>query len=64
MEILPSKAEAEQLVASLGVLAVMLRFKRRQLGSRVSIEPRNIMVIQMVDSVYELENNMLYNDNS
>ena len=59
MEILSSKAEAEQLVASLGVLTVMLRFKRRQSGSMVSIEPRNFVEVQMVDSVYGLENNML-----
>ena len=45
VEILSSKAEAEQLVASLGVLAVMLRFKRRQSGSRVSIEPRNFVEV-------------------
>lgn len=43
MEILYNKAEAEQLLASLGVLTVMLRFKRRQVDSRVSIEPRNFV---------------------
>ena len=43
MEILSNKAEAEQLVASLGVLVVILIFKRRQVGSRVSIEPRNFV---------------------
>lgn len=64
MEILYNKAEAEQLLASLGVLIVILRFKRRQVGSRVSIEPRNFVKVQRVDSVYELENNMLHNDNS
>ena len=51
MEILSGKVEAEPPVASLGLLTVMLEVKRRQLGSRVSIEPRNIYEFQEVDGV-------------
>ena len=42
MEIPFGKELAIPPIASLGRLAVMLGAKRRQSGSRVSIEPRNI----------------------
>ncbi len=64
METLSNKVEAEQLIASLGALIVILKFKRRQVGNRVTIEPRNFVIFQEVDSVYELENNILHNANS
>ena len=44
MEISPGKEVANPPVASLGNLIVILRAKRRQSGSRVSIEPRNIYI--------------------
>ncbi len=41
MEIPSGKVLAKPPVASLGCLIVILNAKRRQLGIRVSIEPRN-----------------------
>ncbi len=46
MEIPSGKVLAKPPVASLGCLAVMLNAKRRQLGIRVSIEPRNSLKIK------------------
>jgi len=40
VEILSGKVKAKPPVTSLGGIAVMQYFKRRQLDSRVSIEPR------------------------
>ena len=39
-----------------------IRFKRRQLGIRVSIEPRNQARIQSVDTLPHVEHNNKYND--
>ena len=49
MEIPSENILTKYSVTSLGRLAVMLVSKRRQLGIRVSIEPRYIELIQEVD---------------
>ena len=60
MEIPSGKVITKPTVSSLGRLAVMLLFKRRQKSIRVSIEPRYIDLKQEVDCFTLQEVNILY----